>query len=356
MSGAFNGELLVLARQLRKKSQADVVADLKGRLTQGTLSKIEHGLGQPDDDLKQALAAALRVRPEFFENQSYIRAMPVSYHRARQKLKAKDEAAIHSQSEVYRLNIRKLLESVEIEHRLPAVTILEPKVMGGVEKCAQALRQQWGLPRGPVKSVTKVIEDAGIVVIPFNFGTKYMDGFCQRATDAFPSFVYMNTDQPNDRYRYSLSHELGHLAMHSLPNPNQEIEANQFAAAFLMPEADIKDQLYNLSIQKLQELKMYWGVSMQSIIYRAWQLGRLSDRSKKYYFIEMNKRGWREKEPVEISFPEKATALRDVLRLHMNDLGYSVSDLSRIFGLEEAEIEMVFPVERPKAKLRLVVG
>lgn len=356
MSDNFNGEMLVLARQLRKKSQGDVVAALKGRITQGTLSKIEHGLAQPDDDLRSALAGALRVRQTFFENPTYVRSMPVSYHRARQKLPAKDEAAIHSQSEVFRINVRKLLDSVELDHRLPAIPVLDPAVMGGAEKCAEALRQHWGLPRGPIKSVTRSIEDSGAIVIQFNFATKFMDGFCQRATDAFPAVVYINSEQPNDRYRFSLSHELGHLTMHVVPHQNQEIEANRFASAFLMPHADIKPHLNNLSIHKLQELKMYWGVSMQALIYRAWQLGCISDRSKKYYFIEMSKRGWREVEPIETSFSEKATALRDVLKLHMDELGYSLSELSNIFGINEDEIEETFPVGRAKPKLRLVIG
>lgn len=358
MDKKFNGEMLTLARQTRKMSQADTIAALGGRITQGTLSKLEHGLIQPDESLARALAKALRIKPSFFDDPSYVRSLPVSYHRKRQKLSAKDEGAIHGQSEIFRLNVRKLLESIELEHRRKPVPHLDVDIHSGqIEKIAQSVREHWDLPRGPIKSVTKLMEDSGIVVIPFNFGTTLMDGFAQRSTDSLPAIVFINNAQSLDRYRFSLAHELGHLTMHLTPTPNQEIEANKFASAFLMPKSDIQSHLNNLSIQKLQELKMHWGVSMQALIYRSWELGMISDRSRKYYFIEMNKRGWREKEPVDVVASEKATALRDVMATYVDELGYSTSEISDLFGLEEEEVLQLFPIGRStRPKLKLVIG
>jgi Zn-dependent peptidase ImmA (M78 family)/transcriptional regulator with XRE-family HTH domain len=356
MDKKFNGEMLMLARQTRRMSQADIVSALKGRITQGTLSKIEHGMVQPDDGVKNAIANALAVKPSFFENSTYTRAMPVSYHRKRQKLAAKDEAAIHGQSEILRLNIRKMLESIELEHRLPSIPHLDVHSHGGqIETIAQTVRQLWDVPRGPVKSVTKLVEDAGAVVVLFSFGTHLMDGFAQRA-DSFPAIVFLNDALPKDRYRFSLCHEIGHLTMHLTPNPTQEIEANRFSSAFLMPRADIIHHLHNLSSQKLQELKLYLGVSMHALVYRAWELGTISDRSKKYFYIELTKRGWRESEPVEVVAPETPTALADVVGAHIGELGYSVADISELFGLEEREVRAIYPIPRIKPKLRLVVG
>lgn len=357
MVDAFNGQMLVLARQMRRESQSSLVKALKGRVTQGQLSKIEQGLAAPNETLKRAFADALRVKPTFFENADYVRSMPISYHRKRQKLSAKDEASIHGHSEAFRLNIRKLLEAIELEHRLPPIPHLDVISHGGnVEKIAASVRQHWGLPRGPIKSVTQVVEDAGAIVVPFNFETQLMDGFAQRATDNFPPVVFINNTQPIDRYRFSLSHELGHLTMHLTPSPTQEIEANMFASAFLMPKDDISAHPNRLNMQKLQELKMYWGVSMQAIIYRAWELGKISDRSKKYFYIEMNKRGWRENEPIDVTAKEKATALRDVVSAYVNELGYTISDIGELTGFTEEEVVKLYPVKVEKPKLRLVVG
>lgn len=357
MVDTFNGQMLVLARQMRRESQSSLIAALKERVTQGQLSKLEQGLAKPDVRMKLALAEALRVKPNFFENSDYVRSMPVSYHRKRQKLSAKDEAAIHAHSEAFRLNIRKLLESIDLEHRLPPIAHFDVVSHGGdIEKIADSMRQHWDIPRGPIKSVTQIIEDAGAIVVPFNFETRLMDGFAQRATDNFPPIVFINNTQPTDRYRFSLAHELGHLAMHLTPSPTQEMEANRFASAFLMPKSDIYAQLTKLSLQKLQELKLYWGVSMQALIHRACDLGIISDRSKKYFYIEMSKRGWRDNEPVEAVSTERATALRDVLSTYVNELGYTVNELSELIGLSEEEIIRLYPVRQAKPKLRLIVG
>lgn len=281
-------------------SQADVVQALHSRITQGTLSKIEHGLTQPVEGLVNVLATALRVRPSFFLRSSYIRAMPVSYHRKRQKLSARDEAAIHAQSEVYRINLKKMLEAVELEVRKPPIPAFDLDAHPTIMNVASSLRQHWSLPRGPIKTLTQLLEDAGAIVIPFNFGTSLMDGFCQHTGDGLPPVIFINSTQPADRYRYSLAHELSHLVLHRTPNPEQELQANRLAAEFLMPSAEIRPQFHNLSLQKLMDLKLYWGVSMQALVYRAWELGAISDRGRKYYFVEMSKRGWRDKEPIEI--------------------------------------------------------
>jgi Zn-dependent peptidase ImmA (M78 family) len=103
------------------------------------------------------------------------------------------------------------------------------------------------------------------------------------------------------------------------------------------------------------DLKLYWGVSMQSLIYKAWEAGSISDRSKKYHFVQMSKRGFREREPVQVNAPESPSTLREVVSAHLGDLGYTPADLSEMFGLLEEEILRLYPVPRQKPQLRIVV-
>lgn len=356
MGDRFNGEMLTLARQLRKVSQAELVAALKDRITQGQLSKIERGRIQPDADLAAAIAGALQLRPSFFSNGSYVRVPSVSFHRKRQKLGARDLDAIHAQAEVYRLTLKRLLEGVELEPTLAAVPAMDPDAFDGrVSEIAAAIRQHWMVPRGPIKSVTKLIEDSGVIIVPFEFGTPLIDGFGQHAADGLPPIIFINSTQPVDRLRFSLAHELGHLVMHQTPNPDQEVQANRFASEFLMPTREIKPQLYGLGIQRLMDLKLYWGVSMQSLIYKAWEAGSISDRSKKYHFVQMSKRGFREREPVQVTAPEAPSTLRDVISAHLNELGYTPADLGEMFGLSEADTLRLYPVPRQKPQLRIIV-
>jgi Zn-dependent peptidase ImmA (M78 family)/transcriptional regulator with XRE-family HTH domain len=356
MNKPFNGELLVLARQTRRVSQPELIDLLGGSISQAQLSKIEHGRIQPDDDLVEQIARALKYKPGFFYSSVYQRMEPVSFHRKRKKLSAKDREAIHGQSEVYRINLKKLLPAVELEARLLPVPAIDPdQYYGDVPKIALTVRQRWGVPRGPIKDLTKLVEDAGVVVIPFDFGTPLIDGFSQHAGDDLPPLVFINSRQPKDRYRFSLAHEIGHLVMHQTPNPEQEVQANIFASEFLMPTSEIKPQFYNPSLNRFMELKLYWGASMQALIYKAWQIGRLSDRMFKYYNIEMSKRGFKTKEPIEWSgSAESPATFRQLLTVYVEELGFSPDDLSELFGLSNEEVAALFPLpgkRRPLLKL-----
>lgn len=358
MSDQFNGRMLTLARQMRRKSQAELVRDLNGKVAQGTLSKVEHGRFQPDSALVDALAATLRVRRNFFFNPSYLREPMVSYSRRRQKLSAPDLHAIFSIAEIYRLNLRECFKAIEVDARLPSVPAIDPDAHGReIADIAAAVRQRWKLPRGPVPDLTKTAEDAGIVVISFDFGTPLMDGFAQHANDGLPPLVFLNAAQPKDRWRFSLAHEIGHLVMHHTPHPEQEVEANQFAGAFLMPEAEVMYDFDQPSLPRFCELKAYWGASVQALLYRAWQVGKLTDRQFRYFMTEVSKRGWRKVEPGEPShFKEEPTTLRWVVEAHLNDLRFSPDELGEVFGLEDRDMRDMYPVARPRPKLRLVAS
>lgn len=64
--------------------------------------------------------------------------------------------------------------------------------------------------------------------------------------------VLLNADLTNDRKRWTLAHELGHLVLHSnYIDPELESQADAFAAEFLMPrhiiEPDLRDLTPSLS-------------------------------------------------------------------------------------------------------------
>jgi Zn-dependent peptidase ImmA (M78 family) len=358
MLPAFNGNMLFLARQIRRMGQEDLVLAMSNGMTQGTLSKIERGRIQPSAEDVQVLARALKLRPIFFDNHSYLRQPPVSFHRARKALASKDEVAIHAQAEIYRLSLKKILDEIELEAIIPSAPAIDiEQYKGDAEEIAKVVRKRWELPRGPVADVTKILEDSGIVIITFDFGTPLIDGFCQHGVDGIPPVIFINSMLSKDRLRYSLAHELGHLVMHDVPNPDKETQANIFASEFLMPSNDIRDDFHDLKLTKFMELKLHWGTSMQALIYKAWQVGKLSDRQYKYFFIEMNRRNWRKIEPVDVPhLKEKPSTLRALIATHINQLGHSEEEISEMLGLERSEFASWFPVEKKRPTLRLVAG
>ena len=105
------------------------------------------------------------------------------------------------------------------------------------------------------------------------------------------------------------------------------------------------------------QLKLYWGTSMQALIYKAWQIGRLSDRMFKYYNIEMAKRGFKTKEPVDWNgSAENPSTLRQLIGTYVEELSYSPSDLGELFGLVEDEVVGLYQLSgHRKPHLKLVV-
>jgi hypothetical protein len=77
----------------------------------------------------------------------------------------------------------------------------------------------------------------------------------------------------------------------------------------------------------------------------------------KYYNMEMSKRGFKTKEPVEWNGSAEApSTLRQLLRAFTEELGYSVADLSELFGLQEEEVVSLYQLSgHRKAHLKLVV-
>lgn len=57
------------------------------------------------------------------------------------------------------------------------------------------------------------------------------------------TLVLLSSGTPAERQRFTLAHELGHMVMHLIPHPDQEKQANSFAAELLMPARDIRGGL-----------------------------------------------------------------------------------------------------------------
>lgn len=107
------------------------------------------------------------------------------------------------------------------------------------------------------------------------------------APDDFKIILPAHT--PPNRDRFTLAHELGHYVLHYLWTDRRnerlmalrrgsdriEWEANWFAAAFLMPEADFCDQFKTLD-GNLTSLAQYFCVSEQAAQIRAKGLGLIN--------------------------------------------------------------------------------
>ncbi|HEU0077721.1 MAG TPA: XRE family transcriptional regulator [Longimicrobiaceae bacterium] len=325
----FNPEMVTLAREAREKSQTDLARDVG--VKQSTISKIEGGDHVPPPETLAALARALDVPESLFSQPLEYRQLPVSFYRRRVQVSSYKLKAIRARTNFTRMHMRTLLKAVDI----PGLRIVHGDARGGTaaaSQCARLIRAHWNLPPGPIRNLTAVVENAGIIPIPMDFDAK-VDGLSlYDPAEGTPPLLFYNAAAPWDRVRFTIAHELGHIALHhhlaiAETERDYETEAHAFASELLMPEADIKAQLNSLTFPKLAALKSHWGVAMQALVMRAFHLGKITDRQRTYLFMQMSKAGYRTREPVAVT-PEPPTLLGEMIGYYLNDLKYSEQRLS----------------------------
>lgn len=350
-----NGNMLRLARQLKGFPQIEAARKLE--IDQSLLSRMENGVAEIRDEVLSKASRIYEVRTTFFFQSDPIYGAPVSVHpmwRKKADVTARDIDSIVAELNVRVMHLRRFLEAAEVAkaNDLPRLDIED---YGDPEQIAGTVRSHWQVPRGPIRDLTVLVERAGVLVVHSRMAGASISGVTF-SVPGMPPLIVLNTDQPADRARFTLAHELGHLVMHRFPSSDMENEANAFASALLMPASDIRPLLETrkIDLALLASLKPEWHVSMQSIIMRAKSLGLLSRNQEEYLWKQMSVRKWRLREPPELDFaPEQPSVVSNLVRIFRDHLGYSPEELSKLFHLFEDRIETLYPAlseqqQRPK--------
>jgi Zn-dependent peptidase ImmA (M78 family)/DNA-binding XRE family transcriptional regulator len=295
----FNDKRLSLARK-RRRLTGKALAELSG-VSVVTVSRLENGENDPDEDTVQKLASALGYPREFFEDEDpeELDTSTVSF-RSLTKMSAKErDAAIAAGS----LGLQ-LSDWVEAEFRLPKPNVLDLSYETDPESAARSLRQFWNLGEKPIGNVLGLLEVNGVRVFSLAENTSTVDAFSFWRSDR--PFVFLNNFKTAEHSIYDSVHELGHLAMHrhagtqpgSQPSRSAEREANQFASAFLMPENDVRARMPRfITVDTIIEAKKRWRVSAMAMAHRLRALDLLSEWQYKSACIELGRRGFRSGEP-----------------------------------------------------------
>lgn len=347
-----NPDLVILAREARGLAQDALASELG--VTQGRISKIEAGLLPVPDDLLAELARALHYPPHFFTQSGTVLGIGISevFHRKRQDVSKKVLNRIYAEIEVRVRHISALLRSVNIPCSIPRLDIDE--YGGRADEIARLTRAALQAPRGPVQDLTQTLEDAGAIIVPFDFGTPKVDAI-SRWLPGLPPLIFVNNKSPKDRYRLSVAHELGHLVMHTYAHADMEEQAFRFADEFLMPEREIAHELEDVNLAQLTILKRYWKVSMAALLMHAERLHAVRPTRARYLWALMNKHGYKVREPVELDIDgEVPHLLHELIDAHRNDLGYSTADLAELLALFDDELLEQYIDDGAQPGLRLV--
>jgi len=310
MEAVFNHQMLILARESRGISQGQLADAIN--MSAANLCKIERAdIGIAPDKL--ALIAAHTNYPLAFfyrpgsivpENNIYRRRVVVA-----QKLLT----PVHAQANIVRLQVQQLEQLLQ----LPSWQWPTPssKALSSATALAGWLRSYWQVPQGPIGHLVQLLESKGIAIAAYHFGTPRIDSR-SITTQLGRPIITINSSLPGCRQRFSIAYELGLLLLqhYGMVSPTEDIghHANLFAAALLLPEADIKPALTKgVNIALLAQLKPVWKTSMIALLYRADDLGILTHNQKRYLVQQFNVLNIRRTEPPEVAVPfEQPTLIK----------------------------------------------
>lgn len=340
------GQLVETLRIARGWTQGQL-EELTG-IRQGTLSRYEHGLREPDPVTLATLANTFGVTVEFIRRgQNRRAAMAVDVHmRRRTTAKAALWRQREAQLNEYRLHAQALFEEVSLHatNAVPRFDGDEPTV------AARMVRMQWRMPIGPVRGLVNWLEAAGCMVIVEDFGSPRLDGLSQWI-DGHPMLL-INASAPPDRMRWTLAHELGHLVLHSdYLMGDIEAEADEFAAEFLTPAEVIRPSLSKPNLGKLLDLKTEWGVSIAALIERAHTLKTITAIDRMRLFKMLSAKGFRVTEPNSERIPAEQPRLQQHLRTTLQSKGLTATEIAHIAGYPSDNVNRLLP---PTPRLRVV--
>ena len=296
MSGNKNfGERLKALRVSLGMSLRNLSEKLK--ITAQTLSNYERGATMPQSPVIIALAKELKVKAEYF-----FRPVTVSIEGL--DFRKKNSFLIKEQNSLI-AGIRDWLERYkQVEALFPdqiSFALPEAKAVSEIkeiENIAANLRYKWQLGLAPIENMTSLLEENHIRV----YFIKAKDSFdaCTFWSDGRPCIV-VRDDMPGDRLRFNLAHELGHLLIKCPEEGDKrtrEKPAMRFASAFLAPaESAIRElgqKRKKLSLNELHILKMKYGLSMSAWVFRAKDLGIISESAARGLFFVLKKYGKQE--------------------------------------------------------------
>ena len=351
---AFNERMLTMAKEAAGLTQA-AIAQHAG-VSQSLFSKIENGLEDPSAEFLTKAAEITSVPVEFFSQSDSV--LPETlfdiFHKKRITLPAKPLKKANARAQMIRLQISRLLRTLDVPAILPFPSFpLERH--DSVEEIAALTRSIWRIPYGPFPNLVDAVEATGTVVMYSDLEHEKLGAMSLPGAGSYGTHIVVINDRlPSSAQRFALAHEVGHLVMHEgVASPEMEKEADDFASALLLPAADVTPKLRNVRFRDLGALKSYWRVSLAALIYRAHALQLISDRHYRVLNMELNKLpNGRKREPGE--FPREEPRLaRRILERYLDD-GYTTREVARLMVMDEPMLRQAYlgePARRSGLKM-----
>jgi len=292
----FNPARLSIARRrqlLNKKHFADLIGvDLR------TIVRWERCQAEPIPEHLDAIAKVLDFPKPFFLGPDIDG--PIREHisfRSQTSMTAVERDAALAAGQIAFLISDWTTERFDLPTpKLPDLHLFDP------EPAARMLRQEWALGETPIPNMIHLLEAKGVRVFSLAENTAHVNAYSLWRKQV--PYVFLNTFKSAESSRFDAAHELGHLVMHQdggVTGRVAEEQANRFASAFLMPEADVRGSLPQIqTLHQFIKAKKRWRVSLAALNYRAHKLRLISDWKNRDFCISIATNGYNKNEPEPI--------------------------------------------------------
>lgn len=301
-----------------------------------SLSLYENGHQTPTEETLAVLADALGVSPKFLAGAD-VEEIPegaVSF-RALSKMTARQRDRALSAGRVALL----INDWIETRFQLPDQDI--PSLTGyEPEAAAEVVRARWGLGERPITNVLHLLEAHGVRVYSLTAENNELDAYSLYWRTR--PFVFLSTSKCGERGRFDAAHEVAHLVLHGehqVPHrPSAEIEANRFAAAFLMPRASVLAHgLRNATPDRILRAKQTWKVAAMALTHRLYELDLLTEWGYRTSCVQLSRLGYRRSEPNGIP-RESSQVLAKVFR-SLRGGGETPATIADAIGISTEELQ-----------------
>lgn len=361
---AFDPARLTQARRICRLSKSDLHQAVGGSLV--AIGQYERGEVKPRADTVSALARALRVPPGFFAHgrpRVQVEIAEASFRRLRSTTVAQQQQATAYVEQAWELSCY-LETSVEFPPvDLPTWALPDAEVVPDPVTAARAVRHQWGLGTGPIEHLVYELEQHGILTVLFSMkqdgdpdDRSRIDAF---STTALPRpLIVLTPDKANDvmRHRFSAAHELGHVVMHhgrQGTDSQLERQADMFAAELLTPSDIIRDHLpRRLDLNRLEDLSQWWGVSVQSLVYRSKELELISESTARRAYITLSSLP-RRAMPIRDYPGEQPELMKNAIEL-LSTVGVDLAQIASELQMTLQHVRRLAHIDDPQPKLSLV--
>jgi len=259
------------------------LAQLSG-LSRGAYRDIEKGRAEPRTSTLKSLSSALNVPLKEFLRPS--RTLERVRFRSLKRLKSRDQVL----SEVARWlsdfeDLENLTGNKPASGLQPLWSAIKRRKNRDIKAIATMVRDRFGLSnREPVHDICGLLESVGIKVYSINVANDAFMGLSVSEDDGGPAVIVNTWERlPVETWIFSAAHELGHLLLHlnaydvseEQEDKEQEVEADEFASHFLMPEAVFRNEWEDTSglplIDRVLKVKRVFRVSWRTVLFRVAQ-------------------------------------------------------------------------------------